>query len=496
MKSTVLTLLFTGVIVLILLSCEKGKQKPEQLAKQYCGSCHAFPEPSLLDKKSWEEGVLPQMAFRMGIDYGLLQSVNPDEVSEIIKVLPPQAMVSEEQWNAIKDFYIQHAPDSLPGIASRELPVTKQFTVSEFRLPQKTYPLITLVRYDSVNENIFIGTRLSKLYQLSANFTFQDSIELHSPPADIIFQPDKEMLLACLGIMDPNDQAKGTLTRLKLNNDEQQVLIDSIKRPVHIQKVDLNNDEQDDFVVAAFGNYTGALLVYEKSKSSYIRHVIHALPGTRKTIIKDFNGDGLNDVLALITQGDEQIVLFTNTGNFKFRVEVLLRFSPVYGSSYFDLFDFNKDGKPDILYTNGDNADYSPTFKPYHGVRIFLNDGRNKFDEHWFYPMHGASQALARDFDNDGDQDIAAISFFPDFEKHPEQSFLYFENDNGKLIPSVTPLASTGRWLVMEAADIDKDGDDDLLLGALDFTAQVPESLLAQWRAHNTALLILRNNQR
>jgi hypothetical protein len=479
--------------VLILFSCNSGKQEPEQLAKQYCSSCHAFPEPSLLDKKTWANGVLPQMAFRMGMDYGQLQTINPDEVSEVIKVLPSQAMVSEEQWNAIKDFYLQHAPDSLPEIASKELPVTKQFSVSEFKLPQKTYPLITLVRYDSVNENIFIGTRLSKLYQLSANFILQDSTALSSPPADIIFQPDKEILLACLGIMDPNDQAKGTLTSLK--SKEQTVLIDSIKRPVNVQKTDLNNDGQDDFVVAAFGNYTGALLAYEKSRSGYIRHVIHSFSGTRKTIIKDFNGDGLNDVLALITQGDEQIVLFTNTGNFKFRVEVLLRFSPVYGSSYFDLFDFNNDGKPDILYTNGDNADYSPIFKPYHGVRIFLNDGRNKFNEHWFYPMHGASQALARDFDNDGDLDIAAISFFPDFKKHPEQSFLYFENDNGKLLPSVTPLAASGRWLVMEAADIDKDGDSDLLLGALDFTAQVPESLLTQWRTQNTAVLILRNNQ-
>ena len=38
----------------------------------------------------------------------------------------------------------------------------------------------------------------------------------------------------------------------------------------------------------------------------------------------------------------------------------LLRFQPVYGSSYFEFADFNKDGHKDILYTCGDNADFSP----------------------------------------------------------------------------------------------------------------------------------------
>ena len=39
----------------------------ETLAKQYCASCHLFPEPQLLDKKTWQDGVLPNMAMRLGI---------------------------------------------------------------------------------------------------------------------------------------------------------------------------------------------------------------------------------------------------------------------------------------------------------------------------------------------------------------------------------------------------------------------------------------------
>jgi hypothetical protein len=168
----------------------------------------------------------------------------------------------------------------------------------------------------------------------------------------------------------------------------------------------------------------------------------------------------------------------------------------VYGSSYFELCDFNADGKQDILYTNGDNADYSAILKPYHGVRIYLNDGKNHFSQSWFSPMYGASMARAGDFDDDGDYDIAAISFFPDFKNHPEHGFIYFENNEGHFTPHITSLAASSRWITMESADIDNDTDIDLILGALTFPNGVPDSLFKVWRNNETSLLILKNNLR
>src|SRR4249919_2039535 len=44
-------------------SIDMGKQ----LAATYCQSCHLLPDPSLLDAKSWEQGVLPEMGPRLGI---------------------------------------------------------------------------------------------------------------------------------------------------------------------------------------------------------------------------------------------------------------------------------------------------------------------------------------------------------------------------------------------------------------------------------------------
>jgi hypothetical protein len=210
-------------------------------------------------------------------------------------------------------------------------------------------------------------------------------------------------------------------------------------------------------------------------------------------IIRDIDNNGKLDILVLMSQGDEKIMAILNQGDFRFRANTLLQFPPVYGSSYFDLADFNDDGKFDILYTNGDNADYSIILKPYHGVRIFLNNGNNEFQESWFYNMHGASQATARDFDDDGDLDIVAISFFPDFARSSREGFLYFENKDGSFFPQTIPLANAGRWLTMETADIDLDGDTDVLLGALDFNDGVPAPLVEEWKRGNVTMMVLRN---
>ncbi|MBW3554713.1 MAG: VCBS repeat-containing protein [Gemmatimonadetes bacterium] len=89
-------------------------------------------------------------------------------------------------------------------------------------------------------------------------------------------------------------------------------------------------------------------------------------------------------------------------GGFGGEPRLLARFPPVYGSMHFSLHDFDGDGHADILYANGDNFDFSRIRKPYHGVRILENDGRNGFEQRYFFPTSGAARAEAVDFDDDG----------------------------------------------------------------------------------------------
>src|SRR5437762_7881620 len=143
--------------------------------------------------------------------------------------------------------------------------------------------------------------------------------------------------------------------------------------------------------------------------NKFTRHVLRAAPGAIKAYVNDYNHDGAPDIWVLFAQGEEGIFLFTNKGHGKFEQEEVLRFQPIFGSSYFELADFNKDGHPDIVYTCGDNADYSPTLKPYHGMYIFINDGSNHFKQEYFFTMYGCFKSIARDFDGDGVFAAAAI---------------------------------------------------------------------------------------
>lgn len=200
--------------------------------------------------------------------------------------------------------------------------------------------------------------------------------------------------------------------------------------------------------------------------------------------------------MVLFAHDDEGIWMFTNDRQGGFRSENILRFPLVFGSTSFQLTDINKDGLKDIILTNGDNADYSPVLKPYHGLRIYLNKGGYEYEEAYFYPVNGTTKAIAEDFDNDGDLDIATISFFADMKSDLSGSFIYFEQKNELTFdPLVVPIQEYGRWIVMDAVDFDRDGDVDIVLGNFSRWFMNEENFEQTWNTQIPILLLLNNTR-
>ena len=499
------TLLAAGALA--YWSCGTG-QKPngEVLARQYCAGCHVFPEPSLLDKSTWEKSVLPYMAPRLGLPIADSDSAffqNYEEQERILKlgVFPDKPVVSQEEWASIVAYYVRNAPDALPRTPPRDT----LLSLNNFRLKNTIAPLmatVTAVRYDSLHRQIWVSQRGGGVLVLNEKLQAVDSLfNSKSPFSDFRPRPGQRWDLLSMGLMDPNDDSNGALLAIRKENGSWRGkrLIGNLQRPVQATYADINEDGREDVVICEYGNYTGKLSWHEATATdSTKKHIIENWPGARMTYWEDYDGDGRKDLWVLWAQGDEQIAVYLNDGKGNFAKKVILRFPPVYGSGYFELVDFNKDGRLDILYANGDNGDKSYALKPYHGVRIFLNKGKDKFEEEFFYPLDGATQALARDFDQDGDLDIAAIAFFPDFSRDPVRSFVYLENKgNNTFTPRTFPNPNRGRWLTMEAADIDRDGDLDLLLGSFYLAiTPTPKVLLERWKTENKGVVVLENRLR
>ncbi len=477
----------------------------EQLAYRYCQSCHTFPSPDLLPKAIWTESVLPRMGHWLGIRGSAQEpyrgmSMYDDYIVRKAGIFPDEPKMSAEAWESLVAYYKQQAPDSLV-LATTEVDTTlSQFQVHLVRLQNQSLPNTTLTRFDTVTNHLWIGDARGKLYQLNQQNTILDSASLDSPPADIRIQSNESYQVLTMGIMNPSDQALGKLWQKNATDSLKPLLSDDLRRPVQFMSTGLGSNRREGWFVAEFGHFLGQLAYFERTKDNMMRkQILTDSPGTRKVEVADVDQDGLLDVTAQITQGDERIVTWFNRGNDWYQPKVLLRFPPVYGSSYFELVDFNQDGRPDILYTNGDNADYSPVFKPYHGIRIFLQQAEGSFQESYFFPMPGASKALARDFDQDGDLDIAAISFFPDFEQTPERGFLYLENQStgttlGFSVSTFTEAAH-GHWLTMDTGDTDQDGDLDIILGSFILPpVQAPTQLRTYWAREGPNYMILENN--
>ncbi len=233
-------------------------------------------------------------------------------------------------------------------------------------------------------------------------------------------------------------------------------------RITNVQVVDFDRDGKNDVLVC--DPQRNAVICYLQSAKGWDERVLgNDLLVPAHATLTDIDGDGDSDVLVSelgdIWPSDQAIgrlILLENQGGRKgFRRHVLL--DAVRRVADAQPGDFDGDGDMDIAVA---------VFGYARGEVLWLeNRGEFRFREHRLWARPGAIHVPVADFDGDGDLDIAAVI------SQDDEEVLGFEND-GKgnferrsLFATINfDLGSAGLVL----ADLDRDGDADLLLPAGD----------------------------
>lgn len=457
------------IVLTLMVSCQKTPPHPGQaLTMTYCNTCHLAPEPALLTRFVWKDIVLPEMGARLGMQTTFKEL---DKIREMqyTGLIPKGPAMTETSWFAIKSYFDQHAPDTLIVQKDYSIHQAKDtlFEIISLRLPEGMQSA-SLVQFDTAANVLWYGSGENEhLYRYRYETQSYDSLFIDGAPSKIL-KLDQKYLLLSMGLIHPNDQQQGALFELStqplgiISN-----VLTALRRPVDVLPIEQAHGY--DFIVNEFGYHLGALTLYQNNDSSYQQTVLDQLPGAIKSYFFDLNNDQIKDIVVLMAQGDEGIFYYEGKmdGTFKSR-QPLLRFPPSYGSTFFTLTDVDKDGLKDIIYINGDNGDYKPLMKPFHGVHIFYGQDASglSYEEKAFFQINGAFKVIVEDFDQDSDVDFAVISYFPDIDETPEEGFLYFLQDEGTFHAFSLEISGEGPWLVMDGADYDRDGDIDLVIGS------------------------------
>jgi hypothetical protein len=452
---------------------------PPKEIESLCSSCHLLPTPDVEPKLLWPDKIRQMYQFMRGprpipanrmppiekvIAYWTSQAPEQLELPDDVVGSPPSPL------KFIPRYVTMEAIPGAPAIAN-----IKMVRLGPAAPPQL---LFTDMRWGLVI--LWTPTRPPETAQMIGRTPH--------PCRTFVVDLDKDglpdILVANVGVFSAADTDEGTVEWLHNRGNgrwEQVTLAKGLGRVADVQAADFDGTGKISLVVADFGHITtGRLLYLENVTTDWRRPEFEAISldghtGTSDVKVTDINGDGLPDFVALQSQESEHVFAMLNRGGGSFYQQTIYRAPhPRWGSTGIVLCDLNGDGKIDVLFNHGDSVDFPTVLRPYHGLSWLENKGTFPFTYHRLAHFPGAHTSVPADLDGDGRLDVVSTAFIPTVR--PSDPGLFWPRNS---CDSVIWLRQTepGRFQrygietnapfhpCAEAADIDGDGDVDIVVG-------------------------------
>lgn len=283
------------------------------------------------------------------------------------------------------------------------------------------------------------------------------------------------------------DARGNRIIRLDRDSDgawAESALIDDVGVPAHATFVDVEGDGDLDCLVAVLGDISpsdeavGRVELFRRRADGYSREVL--LEDVRRVAdiqAADLDADGDTDLaVAVFGYSRGEILWLENTGDGQFADH---RLHSAAGGIHVPIADYDGDGDPDIAAIISQDDEE---------LWAFENLGGGTFEPRmlWRTPNFdlGSAGLVAADLDQDGDTDLILPTGdnLEDFAAYPQpyHGCLWFEN-RGDWTFREHRIAEFGGAYAAAVADLDGDGDNDVVLISMANDWSDPDNASVVW---------------